>query len=116
MGNNQKRQIIFTKGANYKQLFFYYNVYTGDIEITIFNYFDSFFGLTPFILNGYIVSAWAKSFIEVLFMKNNFLDFLKKPITMFVIKTIVFFAIFIVLLYIYGYNGVGSAKFIYNEF
>ncbi|WP_195701352.1 teichoic acid D-Ala incorporation-associated protein DltX [Companilactobacillus futsaii] len=49
-------------------------------------------------------------------MKNNFLDFLKKPITILVIKAIVFFAIFIVLLYIYGYNGVGSAKFIYNEF
>ena len=57
IGNNQKGQIIFTKRADYRQLFFYYNVYTGDIEITIFNYFDSFFGLTQFILNGYIVSA-----------------------------------------------------------
>lgn len=49
-------------------------------------------------------------------MKNDFINFLKKPVTMFIIKTVVFLAIFIVLLYIYGYNGVGSAKFIYNEF
>lgn len=49
-------------------------------------------------------------------MKNNLLTFLKKPVTFFIIKTVVFFAIFLVLLYIYGYNGVGSAKFIYNEF
>ena len=49
-------------------------------------------------------------------MKNSLLVFLKKPATVFVIKTVVFFAIFLVLLYIYGYNGVGRAKFIYNEF
>ncbi|AUI71866.1 teichoic acid D-Ala incorporation-associated protein DltX [Companilactobacillus alimentarius] len=49
-------------------------------------------------------------------MKNNFLVFLKKPVTVFIIKTVIFFAIFLVLIYIYGYNGVGSAKFIYNEF
>ncbi|MFD1417468.1 teichoic acid D-Ala incorporation-associated protein DltX [Companilactobacillus keshanensis] len=49
-------------------------------------------------------------------MKNNLFIFLKKPATMFVIKTVTFFVIFIVLLYIYGYSGVGSAKFIYNEF
>ncbi|WP_334329247.1 teichoic acid D-Ala incorporation-associated protein DltX [Companilactobacillus sp. HBUAS59699] len=47
---------------------------------------------------------------------KNLLIFLKKPVSMFVIKTIAFFAIFLVLLYIYGYNGVGSVKFIYNDF
>ncbi|MQS75355.1 teichoic acid D-Ala incorporation-associated protein DltX [Companilactobacillus halodurans] len=49
-------------------------------------------------------------------MKNSFLAFFKKPAVLFIIKTIIFFAIFLVLLYIYGYNGVGSAKFIYNDF
>ncbi|CAJ1191429.1 cytochrome c554 [Companilactobacillus crustorum] len=49
-------------------------------------------------------------------MKNSFLNFLKKPVTVFILKTVVFFAIFLILLYIYGYNGVGSAKFIYNDF
>lgn len=38
-------------------LIFYYNVYTGYIEKSIFIYFISFCGLTLFILNGYIVSA-----------------------------------------------------------
>ena len=49
-------------------------------------------------------------------MKNSFLVFLKKPVSIFIIKTVVFFLILVTLLYIYGYNGVGSAKFIYNEF
>ncbi|WP_119325637.1 teichoic acid D-Ala incorporation-associated protein DltX [Companilactobacillus musae] len=49
-------------------------------------------------------------------MKNSFLNFFKKPVTIFILKTVIFFTIFLVLLYIYGYNGVGSAKFIYNEF
>ncbi|WP_125588061.1 teichoic acid D-Ala incorporation-associated protein DltX [Companilactobacillus jidongensis] len=49
-------------------------------------------------------------------MKKNLLIFLKNPVNLFVIKTITFFAIFLVLLYIYGYNGVGSVKFIYADF
>ncbi|WP_125762368.1 teichoic acid D-Ala incorporation-associated protein DltX [Companilactobacillus hulinensis] len=49
-------------------------------------------------------------------MKKNLLIFLKKPGSIFVIKTVAYFAIFLILLYIYGYNGVGSAKFIYNDF
>ncbi|WP_057880342.1 teichoic acid D-Ala incorporation-associated protein DltX [Companilactobacillus kimchiensis] len=49
-------------------------------------------------------------------MKNSLVVFFKKPVTVFIIKTVIYFAIFLVLLYIYGYNGVGSAKFIYNEF
>ncbi|WP_025025179.1 teichoic acid D-Ala incorporation-associated protein DltX [Companilactobacillus nodensis] len=49
-------------------------------------------------------------------MKKNLLIFLQKPTSMFVIKTVTFFAVFLVLLYIYGYSGVGNAKFIYADF
>ncbi|MCH4010016.1 teichoic acid D-Ala incorporation-associated protein DltX [Companilactobacillus sp.] len=44
------------------------------------------------------------------------LNFLKKPASIFILRTVFYFAILLILLYIYGYNGVGSAKFIYNDF
>ncbi|WP_417924672.1 teichoic acid D-Ala incorporation-associated protein DltX [Companilactobacillus ginsenosidimutans] len=44
------------------------------------------------------------------------MNFFKNPISVFVLRTVFYFAIFVILLYIYGYSGVGSAKFIYNDF
>nr|WP_153383297.1 teichoic acid D-Ala incorporation-associated protein DltX [Companilactobacillus mishanensis] len=49
-------------------------------------------------------------------MKIKLFNFFKNPITVFVLKSVAYFAILLLLLYIYGYNGVGSAKFIYNDF
>ncbi|WP_099973892.1 MULTISPECIES: teichoic acid D-Ala incorporation-associated protein DltX [Lactobacillaceae] len=49
-------------------------------------------------------------------MKNKIINFFKRPSSIFVLKTVVFFIIFVIILYIYGYNGAGSSKFIYNEF
>ncbi|WP_193364104.1 teichoic acid D-Ala incorporation-associated protein DltX [Companilactobacillus versmoldensis] len=49
-------------------------------------------------------------------MKIKLINFLRKPVTVFVLRTVFYFAILLILLYIYGYNGVGSAKFIYNDF
>ncbi|MBM6753233.1 MULTISPECIES: teichoic acid D-Ala incorporation-associated protein DltX [Lactobacillaceae] len=38
------------------------------------------------------------------------------PIASFVIKTILYFIILMLLIYMYGYFGIGQAPFIYNEF
>ena len=39
-----------------------------------------------------------------------------KRIGMFVLKTILYFAILMCLVYLYEYSGVNSVHFIYNEF
>ncbi|APX71291.1 teichoic acid D-Ala incorporation-associated protein DltX [Companilactobacillus allii] len=49
-------------------------------------------------------------------MKKNLLIFLKKPVPIFIIKAVAYFIILLIILYIYGYDGVGSVKFIYNDF
>lgn len=44
--------------------------------------------------------------------------FLKKesPLLRFVLRTIFYTVILLILLYLYGYSGVGQGHFIYNEF
>lgn len=39
-----------------------------------------------------------------------------KNIGLFVAKTIFYFAILLVLVYLYSYSGIGGAKFIYKDF
>lgn len=39
-----------------------------------------------------------------------------KRIGMFVLKTVVYFAILMALIYLYEYSGLNSVHFIYNEF
>lgn len=39
-----------------------------------------------------------------------------KRIGMFVLKTLVYFAIMMALVYLYEYSGIDSVRFIYNEF
>lgn len=38
------------------------------------------------------------------------------PKTAFILKTLFYFVVIIVLIYMYGYFGAGQAPFIYNEF
>lgn len=46
----------------------------------------------------------------------SILRWVQKPIVRFLITTICYFAIMMVLLYLYDYSGINQAKFIYNEF
>ena len=39
-----------------------------------------------------------------------------KQIGMFVLKTVIYFAIMMALIYLYEYSGLDSVHFIYNEF
>lgn len=39
-----------------------------------------------------------------------------KQIGMFVLKTVIYFAILMALIYLYEYSGLNSVHFIYNEF
>ena len=39
-----------------------------------------------------------------------------KLVGMFVLKTIIYFAILMALIYLYEYSGLNSVDFIYNEF
>lgn len=39
-----------------------------------------------------------------------------KKIGLFIAKTIFYFAILVVLVYLYSYSGIGGAKFIYKDF
>lgn len=39
-----------------------------------------------------------------------------KNISIFVLKTLFYFAILLVLVYLYSYSGIGAAKFIYKDF
>lgn len=39
-----------------------------------------------------------------------------KNISIYVLKTLFYFAILLVLVYLYSYSGIGAAKFIYKDF
>ncbi|ANK58827.1 MULTISPECIES: teichoic acid D-Ala incorporation-associated protein DltX [Loigolactobacillus] len=39
-----------------------------------------------------------------------------KPWVKFILQTIFYFLILLVLVYLYGYSGINNSKFIYNEF
>ncbi|MFD1125790.1 teichoic acid D-Ala incorporation-associated protein DltX [Lentilactobacillus raoultii] len=41
---------------------------------------------------------------------------LKEPIARFILKTLFYFAIMMILFYLYDYSGINQAKFIYNDF
>lgn len=43
-------------------------------------------------------------------------DSTAKRIGWFIAKTIFYFAILLVLVYLYSYSGIGGAKFIYKDF
>jgi len=49
-------------------------------------------------------------------MGQKILNFWNKPAVNFIGKTIIYFVILLILLYLYDYSGIGSPKFIYNEF
>lgn len=38
------------------------------------------------------------------------------PVSTFILNTLFYFVVLIVLIYLYGYYGAGQAPFIYNEF
>lgn len=38
------------------------------------------------------------------------------PVVAFILKTILYFIVLMLLIYMYGYFGIGQAPFIYNEF
>lgn len=38
------------------------------------------------------------------------------PVSSFILKTLFYFAVIVILIYMYGYFGAGQAPFIYNEF
>lgn len=48
--------------------------------------------------------------------KTNKVESRGKQIGMFVLKTVVYFAILMALIYLYEYSGLNSVHFIYNEF
>ncbi|WP_054747863.1 teichoic acid D-Ala incorporation-associated protein DltX [Lentilactobacillus rapi] len=41
---------------------------------------------------------------------------LEKPVVRFLLNTLIYFAIMLVLFYLYDYSGINQAKFIYNDF
>lgn len=49
-------------------------------------------------------------------MEKNKTESRAKQAGMFVIKTVVYFAILMALIYLYEYSGLNSVHFIYNEF
>lgn len=49
-------------------------------------------------------------------MKARWLALWHRPVFQFVVKTIFYFVIILVLTYLYNYSGVTNSKFIYNEF
>ncbi|WP_047999849.1 teichoic acid D-Ala incorporation-associated protein DltX [Lactiplantibacillus herbarum] len=40
----------------------------------------------------------------------------QRPVVHFIALTVLYFAIMLALVYLYGYSGMNQAKFIYNEF
>lgn len=48
--------------------------------------------------------------------KKTKIDSRGKRFGMFVLKTIIYFAILMALIYLYEYSGLNSVHFIYNEF
>ncbi|GEK05516.1 teichoic acid D-Ala incorporation-associated protein DltX [Schleiferilactobacillus harbinensis] len=49
-------------------------------------------------------------------MKAQWLALWHRPVFQFVVKTVFYFVIILVLTYLYSYSGVNNSKFIYNEF
>ncbi|GAF37574.1 teichoic acid D-Ala incorporation-associated protein DltX [Lentilactobacillus farraginis] len=41
---------------------------------------------------------------------------LQQPVIKFILTTLFYFAIMMVLFYLYDYSGINQAKFIYNDF
>ena len=48
--------------------------------------------------------------------KDKQSDTKKKEIGLFIAKTLFYFAVLVVLVYLYSYSGIGAAKFIYKDF
>lgn len=48
--------------------------------------------------------------------KKDQSDTKAKRIGLFIAKTVFYFAILVVLVYLYSYSGIGGAKFIYKDF
>ncbi|GAA2975100.1 teichoic acid D-Ala incorporation-associated protein DltX [Lentilactobacillus parakefiri] len=46
----------------------------------------------------------------------TFRQWLSKPVVRFILTTLVYFSIMLVLFYLYDYSGINQAKFIYNDF
>ncbi|WP_439425600.1 teichoic acid D-Ala incorporation-associated protein DltX [Oenococcus alcoholitolerans] len=42
--------------------------------------------------------------------------FFQNPVTSFVLRTIFYFVVLLILLYLYGYTGINDGGFIYNGF
>lgn len=49
-------------------------------------------------------------------MEKNKTESRTKQVGMFVLKTVIYFAILMALIYLYEYSGLNSVHFIYNEF
>lgn len=47
---------------------------------------------------------------------QRFKNWLGSPTGKFVWQTLLYFIIIMILVYLYGYRGVGNSHFIYNEF
>lgn len=43
-------------------------------------------------------------------------EWLSKPVVQFLLHTLVYFLIMMILFYLYDYSGINQAKFIYNDF
>ncbi|WP_420835780.1 teichoic acid D-Ala incorporation-associated protein DltX [Latilactobacillus fuchuensis] len=63
-----------------------------------------------------IVMKTAQLEKEMVKMGQKLLNFWQQPIVNFIGRTIIYFVILLILLYLYDYSGIGSPKFIYNEF
>ncbi|EEI24366.1 teichoic acid D-Ala incorporation-associated protein DltX [Lentilactobacillus hilgardii] len=44
------------------------------------------------------------------------LEWIQRPVVKFVLTTLFYFAIMMILFYLYNYSGINQAKFIYNDF
>lgn len=53
---------------------------------------------------------------EINMERKQKVDSRGKQVGMFVLKTIIYFAILMALIYLYEYSGLNSVHFIYNEF
>ncbi|MGY3745038.1 teichoic acid D-Ala incorporation-associated protein DltX [Oenococcus kitaharae] len=43
-------------------------------------------------------------------------DFFHRPAVQFLLETVFYFVVLVILLYLYGYTGINDGGFIYNEF
>lgn len=54
--------------------------------------------------------------LGVKLMRTKWLAFWHQPVVAFIGWTVFYFAILMALVYLYGYSGLNSTTFIYNEF